>query len=214
MFKNCLSGIKYFLKETWLIHVITLTMLATAIIFVETIRREEPDTQDHSKNSENQVQLQGMINRAFADTYNLDVEGIKAISSINSSFEENRPEQLIAPESFNRTYDYYIDNLELYFADEDGKIYQIPTRGMAVKIGSPVRSVVYLSNSKPNEENRPEQLIAPESFNRTYDYYIDNLELYFADEDGKIYQIPTRGMAVKIGSPVRSVVYLSNPKPN
>ncbi len=142
--------IKYFFKETWLIHVITLTMLATAIIVVETIRREEPDTQDHSKNSENQVQSQGMINSAVADTYNLDVEGIEAISPINPSFEENRPEQLIAPESFNKTYDYYVDNLELYFADENGKIYQIPTRGMAVKIGSPVRSVVYLSNFKPN----------------------------------------------------------------
>lgn len=150
MVKKCLSGIKYFSKETWLIHVITLTMLATAVIVVETIRREEPDTQDHSKNSENQVQSQGMINKVFADTYNLAVEGIESISPINPSFEENRPGQLIAPETFNTTYDYYIDNLELYFADENGKIYQIPTRGMAVKIGSPVRSVVYLSNSKPN----------------------------------------------------------------
>ena len=150
MVKKCLSGIKYFFKETWLIHVITLTMLATAVIVVETIRREEPDTQDHSKNSENQIQSQGMINKAFADTYNLAVEGIESISPINPSFEENRPGQLIAPETFNTTYDYYIDNLELYFADENGKIYQIPTRGMAVKIGSPVRSVVYLSDSKPN----------------------------------------------------------------
>ena len=64
------------------------------------------------------------------------------------------------------------------------------------------------------KKNRPKQLIAPESFGKTYDYYIDNLRLYLADEKGKIYQIPTKGMAVKIGSPVLSVVYLSTPEPN
>ncbi len=142
--------IKQALKETWAFHLISVAILATAIVSVEILKMDESDTENHSKNSENQVQSQGLINRAVADTYNLDVEGIEAISPINPSFEENRPEQLIAPESFNKTYDYYVDNLELYFADENGKIYQIPTRGMAVKIGSPVRSVVYLSNSKPN----------------------------------------------------------------
>ena len=145
------SGIQYFFKETWAFHVISLMMLVGAILCVKLYMMDKSDTENHSKNSENQVQSQGMINKAFADSYNLDVESIEAISPINPSFEENRPVQLTAPESFNKTYDYYIDNLELYFADEEGKIYQIPTRGMAVKIGSPVRSVVYLSSSKPIE---------------------------------------------------------------
>ena len=143
-------GIKYALKETWAFHLISVVILATAIVSVEILKMDKSDKENHSKNSENQVQSQGMINRAVADPSNLDVEGIEVISPINPPFQENRPEQLIAPESFNKTYDYYVDNLELYFADENGKIQQIPVRGMAVKIGSPVRSVVYLSNSKPN----------------------------------------------------------------
>ena len=150
MFKSNFRNILSFVKQTWYFHVFLVIIVLTAIASIDVLEMDKSDTENHSKNSKNQFQSQSMINKAFADSYNLDVEGIEAISPINPSFEENRPKQLIAPESFNKTYDYYIDNLELYFADEDGKIYQIPTRGMAVKIGSPVLSVVYLSNSKPN----------------------------------------------------------------
>ena len=121
-------------KQTWYFHVFLVIIVLTAIASIDVLEMDKSDTENHSKNGENQVQSQG----------------IESISPINPSFEENRPRQLIAPETFNKTYDYYIDNLELYFADENGKIQQIPARGMAVKIGSPVRSVVYLSNSKPN----------------------------------------------------------------
>lgn len=142
-------GIKHALKETWLFHVISVTILATAIASVEILRADKQNT-NTVENTKNEIQSRSKIGEVHASTYNLEVKDIADIKIINPSFEENRPKELIAPESFDKTYDYYIDNLEFYFADENGKLYQIPTRGMAVKIGSPVLSVVYLSNSKPN----------------------------------------------------------------
>lgn len=138
------------LANIWYFFVIAIVILIIAIASAKVFEDDKSKIKNDTNNSKSNHEPRRRANEAYAESYELDVNGISDTETINPSFEENRPEQLIAPESFGKTYDYYIDNLELYFADEDGKIYQIPTRGMAVKIGSPVRSVVYLSNSKPN----------------------------------------------------------------
>ena len=137
--------------ETWYFYAIALSILFLTLAIGDKLEQDQVKVKNDTNNSKINHEPRRRGNEAFAESYDLGVKSVPDTAAIHPSFEENRPEQLIAPESFGKTYDYYIDNLELYFANENGKIYQIPTRGMAVKIGSPVRSVVYLSNSKPIE---------------------------------------------------------------
>ena len=137
--------------ETWYFYAIALIILFLTLEITNKLEQDQVKIKNDTNNSESNHEPRRRAFEAFAESYELDVNGIPDTEAINPSFEENRPEQLIAPESFGKTYDYYIDNLQLYFADEDGKIYQIATKGMAVKIGSPVLSVVYLDNSEPKQ---------------------------------------------------------------
>ena len=150
MSKDDIRDIAVGLGNIWYFFVIGFVILFIAIASARVFEQKKSQIKNDTNNSGINHEPRRRTNEAFAESYDLDVKGVPDTAAINPSFEENRPEQLIAPESFGKTYDYYIDNLRLYFADEEGKIYEIPTKGMAVKIGSPVRSVVYLSNSKPN----------------------------------------------------------------
>lgn len=134
----------------WIILVFICILSIISYIFLFKLYNNIDNTNLENKNRDEQSNPVNTLSEAHAETLSIGVSSIDKEDIISKNVQLSptaAPGNIILPKTFNGVYDYYMINPDFYFCDGKGNIHKMDSIGMAVKLCSPVKVVLYSDSS-------------------------------------------------------------------
>lgn len=136
----------------WIILVFICILSIISYIFLFKLYKNIDNTSLDNKSENEQVRPVNVLSEAYAETLSIDnvlsIDKEDIISKNVQLSPSAAPGHIILPNTFNGSYDYYMSNPDFYLCDGKGNIHKIDSVGMAVKIGSPIKVILYSDSNK------------------------------------------------------------------
>lgn len=147
------SFLEFMQTGVWLAFVCACIMIVFTYIFMFDGCQNTNSTDLHNDNIDQQSKPAKILPNA-----ELMIIDEESITHNNAQLPQiSAPGNIVLPDSFSNCYDYYIGSPDFYLCDSEGNIYQLKSIGMAVKMESPVKVILYVSDNKDSLNSTKEK---------------------------------------------------------